>query len=121
LQTIVTDGVAWSVSLSVCWSDMIVSPAKMAELIKMRFGLRTCVGPRNYVLDGDPDPPCKEAASRGKYRDLLTWAVQKPMKRSRCRLEYGLRWACVRWGWTLVHPGECDWTSHVWQRCSLFV
>jgi len=33
-----------------------VSPAKMAEPIEMPFGLWTRVGPRNHVLDGDPDP-----------------------------------------------------------------
>jgi len=32
-----------------------VSPAKMAELIEMTFGLRTQVGPGNYILDGVPD------------------------------------------------------------------
>jgi len=34
MRPIVTDGVAWSVCLSV----MIVSPAKKAELIEMPFG-----------------------------------------------------------------------------------
>jgi len=53
----VTDGVAWSVSLSVCLSVTLVSPAKMAELIEMPFGLRTQVGPGIHVLDKGPDPP----------------------------------------------------------------
>jgi len=50
---VVTDLVAWSVSLSVT----LVSPAKTAEPIKMPFALRTQIGPENHVLDGVPDPP----------------------------------------------------------------
>jgi len=30
--------------------------AKMAEQIKMLFGVNTLVGPRNIVLDRNPDP-----------------------------------------------------------------
>jgi len=45
---IVTDRVAWSVSLSVT----IVNPAKTAEPIEVPFGLWTLVSPRNHVLDG---------------------------------------------------------------------
>jgi len=42
---------------SVCRSVTLVSAAKMAQPIKMPFGLRTQVGPRNHVLDGVPYPP----------------------------------------------------------------
>jgi len=42
--------------LSVCRSVTLVSRAKTAEPIEMPFGLRTRVGPVNYVLDGGPDP-----------------------------------------------------------------
>jgi len=52
MQSIVTDRVAWSVSLSVT----LVSPAKTAELIEMPFGLSTRVGPGNNVLDGVQAP-----------------------------------------------------------------
>ena len=52
MRSVVTDRVAWSVSRSVT----LVSPAKTAEPIEMPFGLRTRLGPRNHVLDGDPDP-----------------------------------------------------------------
>jgi len=45
------------VCLSVCLSNTIVSPAKMAEMIKMPFGLWTQVGPRNHVLNGSRDAP----------------------------------------------------------------
>jgi len=49
---------------SVCWSVYrsvtLVSPAKTAAPIELRFGLRTWVGPGNHVLDGGPDPPMGE-------------------------------------------------------------
>jgi len=52
MRAIVTDGVAlWSVGLSVCLSEKIVSPVEIAERIEMLFGLRTWVGPRKHVLD----------------------------------------------------------------------
>jgi len=41
MQPIVTDGVAWSVCLSVCRSVMIVSSAKTAEPLEMPFRLWT--------------------------------------------------------------------------------
>jgi len=53
MRPIVTDRVAWSVSLSVT----LVSPAKTAAPIEMPFGSRYRVGRRNHVLDGGPDPP----------------------------------------------------------------
>ena len=50
----------------VCRSVTLVSPAKTAAPIEMPFGLRTRVGPRNHVLDGDPDPPWEGAILKGK-------------------------------------------------------
>ena len=48
------------VGLSVCPSVTVVSPAKMAELIQMSFGLSTRIDPWNHVLDGGgPDPYAK--------------------------------------------------------------
>ena len=56
MQPVVTDGVVWTVRLSVCLSVRLsvtpVSPAKMTAPIKMPFGLRTGVGSKNHVLDG---------------------------------------------------------------------
>jgi len=46
----------WSVGLSVT----IVSPAKMAELIEVPFGLWTRVGPNNRVLDGVQTPDLRK-------------------------------------------------------------
>ena len=37
--------------------DTAVGSAKMTKLIAMPFGLSTWVGPRNHVLDVDPDRP----------------------------------------------------------------
>ena len=57
MRSIVRDRVAWSVCLSVT----LVRPAKTAEPIEMPFGLKTRVGPENYVVDGSPDPPWEGA------------------------------------------------------------
>jgi len=58
VRPIVTDRVAWSVSLSV---DVSVShtsdPSKTAEAIELPFGLRTRVRPRNHVLHELHIPP----------------------------------------------------------------
>jgi len=69
---IVTDRVAWSV----CQSVTLVSPAKTTEPIKMPFGLRTRVGPRNHVLDGARSAHGKrqflgKGALIVKYKDFL--------------------------------------------------
>jgi len=53
MQPVIADRVAWSVGRSIT----LVSPAKMAEPLKMQFGFRTRVGSTNHVLDGGPDPP----------------------------------------------------------------
>jgi len=51
MRPILTDRVAWSVTLPVT----LVSPAKTAAPIELPSGLRTWVGPGNHVLDGGPD------------------------------------------------------------------
>jgi len=48
MQPIITDRVAWSVSLSVT----VVSPAKTAEPIDMLFGLWDWVGQTKHMLQG---------------------------------------------------------------------
>jgi len=55
MPPIVTDGVVWSVGLSV----MIMSRAKTAELTEMPFGVWTWAGPRKHVLDGVQIPHWK--------------------------------------------------------------
>ena len=47
MRPIATDGLEWSVGLSVT----IMSPAKAAEAIEMPFGMWTRVGRRNYVRE----------------------------------------------------------------------
>jgi len=80
MQTIVTDRVAWSVSLSVT----LVSPGKTVELIQVPFGSRTLVDEGNHVLDGCPDLPMgrgnvfwRKGRSIVKYRDTLGSPVQR--------------------------------------------
>jgi len=55
----------------VCLSVAVVRPAKTAELIEMSFLLRIWLGPRNYVLDGGPDPPMG--------RDKFNWEMGRPI------------------------------------------
>jgi len=59
MQSVVTDGVAWSVCWSVCHDR---EPCKTAETIQMPFELWTYVAPRNP--DGGPEPPWEEALLR---------------------------------------------------------
>ena len=67
---VVTDLVAWSVSLSVT----LVSPAKTAEPIEMPFALRTQIGPENHVLGGGPDPPMGRGNFEGgKVRPIVQY------------------------------------------------
>jgi len=49
----------WSVGQSVT----LASPAKMAEVIQMPFGLRTRVGPGNHVLQRYNDVQTQAATS----------------------------------------------------------
>ena len=52
MRSIVADGAAWSVCLSVCLSVTVVSHAKTSEAIEMTLGLWSRVGLRKHVLDG---------------------------------------------------------------------
>jgi len=74
MQPIVTDRVAWLVSLSVT----IVSPAKTAEPIEIPFGLWTRVRPRNHILDGGPDPAWEGSILRGKERPIAKYREYYP-------------------------------------------
>ena len=51
-----------SIGLSVC---NVREPCKLAERIKMPFGILSLMGQRNYVLDGDSNLPTEGALLRG--------------------------------------------------------
>jgi len=56
------------------------------------------MSPRNHVLDGVQIPHgngqfCGKGTFIVKYRDLLPYAVEKRLNRSRCCLGYALGWA----------------------------
>ena len=55
-----------------------MSPAKTAEPIEMLFGLWTRVGPRNYVLDGGPDPAKERGSLGGKGRPIVKYGDALP-------------------------------------------
>jgi len=55
MQAIVTDDPG--VCLFVCHVAQLDFTAKLAEQIKMLFGVNTLGDPWNILLDGDPDPP----------------------------------------------------------------
>ena len=52
MRPIVTDGMTWYV----CWSVMVVSPARMAEPIEMQFGMLSQMTPGNHALHEGADP-----------------------------------------------------------------
>ena len=58
MRHIATDGVAWSVCLSVCVGLLVtfISQAKMAESIGMPFGGTDSRGSKEPLLDENPDP-----------------------------------------------------------------
>jgi len=100
---LVTDGVAWSIRVSVC-QHVNLSRLWGLHTLNMPFGLLTRVGPRNHVLDGGPDPHRKGQFWGGKerpimkYRGCLQWAVQKWPNQSSCRLSChssGPKKACI--------------------------
>jgi len=73
LQPIVTNvrAVCPLVSLSVARINS-ASLSQTAEQIKMLFGINTLGGPRNFVLNANPDPPTERGSRLTfKFRDLV--------------------------------------------------
>ena len=71
----------------VCQSVTLVITAKRAGPIEMPFGLRTRVGPRNHVLDGDQHSPMGRGNFEGKVMpaDLSPlMAANEIVRRLRC-------------------------------------
>jgi len=60
----------YQLSSMVCRSVTLVSPAKMAEPIKILFGLWAWMGPRNHVLDDGPVRSMGRGNIGGKGRPL---------------------------------------------------
>jgi len=67
MRPIVTDRVELSVGLSVT----LLSPAKTAERIEISFGLWARMGPRNHVLEWDPEVSSYAAMATNFGRNLL--------------------------------------------------
>jgi len=65
MRPTVTNRVAWSI----CKSVAVVSPAKMAQMIEMQFGLRTRVG--NKSPHGKGQFCGEKGQPIVKYRDTL--------------------------------------------------
>ena len=81
MWSVVNDGIAWSVGLSV----MIVNPAKTAELIEMLCGMWTRVGPSNHVAQpgevkwsvcSGNATLCHITVATGHIADVASWSVR---------------------------------------------
>jgi len=102
--------------MSVCWSVMTVSPAKMAEQIVIPFGILTQVRPRNHVLDMVQIPTQEGSvlkAKRGHPRACLAVNILKVTQQgAELVVWYGvdIDWSALDVGaqCTLVQPGEYD-------------
>jgi len=76
-----------------------MSPAKAAEVIMMPCEILICVGPKNHVLDGSPDPTVQGGNFEGgKWRPIVTHrdsamsCGKKWLKGSRCSLGCWVGW-----------------------------
>ena len=80
-----------------CKSVISASSAKMAKPIEMLFGLWTRVGPKNHLLDGGPDPPCKGAILReGKGQPIVEYTVYSLYYCSYHYMHYYCQWVRIR-------------------------
>ena len=129
MRPIVTDGVAClSVGRSVCLCHDREPCKKGWTDFEDAVWVVDSGGAKLLCIRWVPDPPCEGQfwGRKGRpvvqYKDCLQWAVQKRLKRSRCRLGGGFGWAqeaCIRLRRTLEPPGEFDWTVCVRPRCEL--
>jgi len=101
MRPIATDGVAWSVGLSV---TTVSEPCKAAEPIVMPLGMLTLVGPRNHVLDGRPDPHTRRSnilrAQRGRSRTcphMPGGRYTQSDSAGAAPVRYGCRFGCTGW------------------------
>jgi len=115
----------WFVGRSVCLSVTTVSPAKVAELMVMLFGMFTWVGPRNHVLDGGQDPRTWRDnfdSEKGPTQDMLRHVRQsiysKRLSRGQNLYDTDADWSVLD-GVHIGPPGKYDWTLRVRRRCCL--
>ena len=99
-------------------SVTIMSPEKTTKLIMMPFGgQQTLVGSRNHLLDGGPEPPCKGAIFRGKWRSTVKYGIvwREPRKTAEpIDMPFGV--------WTVKYNIAQPWAVQKWlyrSRCSL--
>jgi len=125
MWTTVIERVARSVGLSVTE----VSPAKIADLIEKPFGLWTPVGPRNHVLDGEPDNFEGEGAAHCKVQGRSAVSCAKTAEQ--IQMQFGI-WTRVdprkhvldgvhtgaTWRIPLNHPHAAS-TFHMRRQCGL--
>jgi len=106
MKPVATDGVVWSVSLSV----MTVHPAKVAEPTTVLFGTVTCV--ESHVFDGGPGPHAWRGSFEGEngvadtcpYIDIFKATHQQ---------QSSMMWTPIgmyQIGYALAPPSEHDWT-----------
>jgi len=109
MQPIATDGVVWSVCLSLLRT--YVNPEETAELIEIPTGGSTWVDPRSHVLDGSQHRtnPFGDAAF---LQNSLT--TSHYFRRCCCKCEYRVSCPWRHLAWRRRTPGPC--CSHIGRR-----
>jgi len=95
----------------------------------MLFGVWTRVGPKNHVLRGGTDPPCKGRFSGEMAAHCKVYRLCHELCKNSCTdpdavwdaESGGSREPCIWRGCTLAPPSEYDWTQtvHVQRWCGL--
>ena len=77
VQAVLVAGYCYRHCSLVCLSvlDTAVSSAEVAELIRVLFGLKTCVGPLNRVLDGASVPQSRRGTLQEEVYPTLLWPL----------------------------------------------
>jgi len=80
MRLIVTDRIAWSLSVAA------MSPAETAESIEMPFGLWARMGPSNHVIEGIQIPPTGGGNFEGKGRPIVKYrdALYSELRKNGC-------------------------------------
>ena len=77
VQAVLVAGYCYRHCSLVCLSvlDTAVSSAEVAELIRLLFGLKTCVGPLNRVLDGASVPQSRRGTLQEEVYPTPLWPL----------------------------------------------